>query len=264
MRNATIRFHPLYVIAHALNDPADRPGQWTSTSGQDATVQTLLGYGGRASQQAPYFVELGAHHPISGSNTRALERDYGWRGLCIEANPRLHGPLLAHRACTVIAAAVSDTEQSASLVEAGAATQVRKGGSAAYGQIETVQFSRILRQFEVPRNISYLSLDVEGHEEQVMRSFPFQTFRMRLLTVERPPESLRSKLRSEGYAHACNHGLYGDELWVDSVGDKAALQHARSTAVRCRSKGPPRCEPIGNPRFQCYQAAAKTPSRSWW
>jgi len=31
----------------------------------------------------------------------ALERDYDWRGLCIEAN---HGPLrgLAHRACTVV------------------------------------------------------------------------------------------------------------------------------------------------------------------
>ena len=37
---------------------------------------------------ASYFVDLAANNATEASNTRLLERDFGWRGVCIEANPR--------------------------------------------------------------------------------------------------------------------------------------------------------------------------------
>ena len=35
-----------------------------------------------------YFVEMGAFDGIHISNTLALERDVGWRGLCVEVGRR--------------------------------------------------------------------------------------------------------------------------------------------------------------------------------
>ena len=49
-----------------------------SQAGQDAWVLNLMG--GRPG----YFVEAGAHDGVTHSNTAALERDHGWRGLCVE------------------------------------------------------------------------------------------------------------------------------------------------------------------------------------
>ena len=49
-----------------------------SQAGQDAWVLNLIG--GRPG----YFVEAGAHDGVTHSNTAALERDHGWRGLCVE------------------------------------------------------------------------------------------------------------------------------------------------------------------------------------
>ena len=60
----------------------DRSGVWHSQHGQDRVVSTLL-----ASKHG-YFIDLAASEPLMHSNTRALERDFGWNGICIEANPR--------------------------------------------------------------------------------------------------------------------------------------------------------------------------------
>ena len=54
-----------------------------------------------------YFIELAAFDALLYSNSLALERDYSWQGLCVEANS-LHWEGLSHRNCTVVAALVAD------------------------------------------------------------------------------------------------------------------------------------------------------------
>ena len=43
------------------------------------------------------FLDIGANDGLFGSNTATLELDYGWTGLCIEANPKLIQPLTNNR-----------------------------------------------------------------------------------------------------------------------------------------------------------------------
>ena len=64
---------------------------------------------------------------------------------------------------------------------------------------KTTTFSQILDKFNVPKVIDYLSLDVEGAEEMVMSSFPFDEYTISVLTVERPTVALKHKLRENGY-----------------------------------------------------------------
>jgi hypothetical protein len=44
-----------------------------------------------------------------------------------------------------------------------------------------------------------MSLDLEGAEESVMRSFPFDAFSIDVLTIERPPAALHTQLVELGY-----------------------------------------------------------------
>ena len=57
----------------------DALGTLHSQHGQDATIIKLFG-----SRRNGYFVDLAANEPLYLSNTRTLERDFGWRGVCIE------------------------------------------------------------------------------------------------------------------------------------------------------------------------------------
>ena len=70
----------------------DRAGEWHGQEGQDRIVAMLLGgsstQGGLEQRNARFFVDLASSNGLTHSNTRTLERDHGWRGLCIEANSR--------------------------------------------------------------------------------------------------------------------------------------------------------------------------------
>ena len=63
----------------------DSPGVWHATFGQDRAIANLF-----AQEPGGYFVDVGAAEPSAASNTRTLERDLGWRGLCIEADAYAH------------------------------------------------------------------------------------------------------------------------------------------------------------------------------
>jgi Methyltransferase FkbM domain len=57
----------------------------------------------------------------------------------------------------------------------------------------------VLRKHAAPRRIDYLSLDVEGFEYEILRTFPFDEFEFGCLGIERPPSELHELLLSRGY-----------------------------------------------------------------
>ena len=50
----------------------------------------------------------------------------------------------------------------------------------------TVSVADLFRQFRVPRDIDYLSLDVEGAEYYCFVDFPWDVYKFWVITVERP------------------------------------------------------------------------------
>ena len=113
------------------------------------------------------------------SNSRALERDYGWRGLCIEGNAKLVPELRKQRSCTVIESLISSKLANVTFI---ISDQVGKQG---YSRInltavdigndnihQTLPLDVVLRAHNAPLQMDYLSLDVEKHELAV--SAPMQ------------------------------------------------------------------------------------------
>jgi len=137
-----------------------------SQAGQDKWVLDQIPSG--------YFVDVGAHDGIVSSNTYALERA-GWTGLCIEANPSVYKTLTFNRqnCCNRV---VSDKEGTLGFY----VDKVAHGGI----QIHCSRLVDILDEIAAPSVIDYLSVDVEGHELNVLVGMDFSRYQVNLITIE--------------------------------------------------------------------------------
>ena len=206
----------VFVGSHRYDKYRPRGPIWHSQSGQDHLVAKLLNY-----KKGGFFIDLAANEPVDISNTLALERDFGWRGLCIEGNPHWWFPL-SHRKCDVVGAVISDNDDEeilfskqnnglAGIVNAEFDNHDVHAADTRHG----VSFSTVLSRLRVPMKIDYLSLDVEGAEFAVMKNFPFGIYEIGVLTVERPSDKLKTLLRKHGYRfHTSSYNTHGDELWL--------------------------------------------------
>lgn len=152
-----------------------------------------------------FFVDIGAFDGIRLSNTYRLEKDLGWSGLCIEAEPDTFEQLKRNRRCLCVNACVGPEGGSVKFAtgrgpDSGAftvATRHHTGGVNL--MMKTLPIDRILDDAGVPETIDYLTLDVEGMEEEVMKNFPFHNRRFLCATIERPSRALRMLLADQGY-----------------------------------------------------------------
>ena len=187
-----------------------------------------------------YFVDLAANEPVRISNTRALERDYGWSGVCVEPNPMYWDALRRHRRCSVETRPVSNESRSTLLISRGvfsslAPSDGRQEASQKRLATQTVRFDELLDRIGAPSVLDYLSLDVEGSELAAMLSFPWASRKIRVLTVERPVRALQKLLRSHGLHFVCNSGRFGDQLWVTaSLLPRVPDCGAPTVGSRCR------------------------------
>ena len=56
--------------------------EWTSQVGQDVTIAEIF-----EEKRGGFFLDLAANDAAVLSNTLMLEQSFGWRGICVEANP---------------------------------------------------------------------------------------------------------------------------------------------------------------------------------
>ena len=108
----------------------------------------------------------------------------------------------------------------------------------------SLPLSDALHALGVPQRIDYFSLDIEGAEYLAMRSFPWNTHRFTVLTVERPKERLEMLLKDNKYTYLCDNGSFGDQMWVDmtflnstAVGaldiEKGPTKSGNANSMRC-------------------------------
>jgi len=209
--------HVFYHSRQGLQVPHDPATHWFSQVHQDQAVMDLLG-----GKDGGYFIDLAANHAWDLSNTLALEAR-GWNGLCIEPNP-MYWYGLSHRKCTVIGALVGGPQIQQVKVKfrgvyGGIAgrmddTMAKRKREPDVGteQRYTTPFPELLQQYNVPKVIDYLSLDVEGAEYLVMQYFPFEEYIIKLVSIERPSEELKNLLEKNGYLFLKDLAWWGETL----------------------------------------------------
>lgn len=145
---------------------------WYSQAGQDRWVVDQLAdtpHGG-------YFVDVGAHDGVVHSNTFALELA-GWLGICIEPERGAYDALRRNRSAICVRTAASDHDGSCLFDGVRIVTAVAE-------HVECFTLETLLEEAEAPDVIDYLSIDVEGHELQVLDGMDFARWHVRLITIE--------------------------------------------------------------------------------
>jgi len=145
-----------------------------------------------------YFVEFGADDGLLHSNTLCLERQLGWRGILAEPNldceptlrrernARIDTRCVWPRSGETVELLVTRDAQLSTIREAhvddrhtaARMTPVRSD------LVPTISLHDLLEEHLAPRDIDYLSVDTEGSELAILRTFDFRSRNVRLISVE--------------------------------------------------------------------------------
>ncbi|GAA1390450.1 hypothetical protein GCM10009661_81780 [Catellatospora chokoriensis] len=200
-----------------------------SYQGQDLFVLAQLG-----GLRGGFFLDSGASDGVRGSNTKLLESQFGWSGICIEPNGTMFAELVRNRSCICLDCCLYDQDVDVDFLSAASVY----GGIVDEYDPEHLRFARafarqalagteperkrartlrsVLVECGAPPVIDYWSLDTEGSELSILRSFPFGQYAFRVLTVEHNYTSAREQIRilleSHGYRRAASLGI--DDCYV--------------------------------------------------
>lgn len=176
-----------------------------------------------------WFVEFGAFHPEKLSNTKLLE-EHGWRGVSVDPFP--NGDWTTRPNTTLIKSAVTGDGRQIEFVKAdelgGIAEHISAHAAtvkdAERATISSITPTDVLAAANAPREIDYISLDVEGAELEILRAFPFDEYDVTLLTVEHNYEEpkrrdIRNLLRTKGFR------LVANNRWDDCYVNERAIEN---------------------------------------
>ena len=165
-------------------------------TGEDRIIRALLAeHKGPYGEEKGFYVDVGCNHPTKFSNTFELYKR-GWRGISIDANQAL---IVQHQQIRPIDqsvyAVVSDTEKEqmftyfkdnlvSSLSPEHIGKWAQKREVAREESVNTISLNRILTQKSAPKELDLLSIDVEGHDLEVLKSLCLETFRPTLIVIE--------------------------------------------------------------------------------
>lgn len=143
------------------------------------------------------FLDVGAHDGVAMSNTLALERDFGWSGVCVEADPEMaEACRIARPASRVVSAAAWDRVEQLVLSRPldGDRKLARVSGMDVNRDYFATQFTvtfdiqveaRPLRYIIAGESwFDFCSIDVEGAEIQALDGIDWNATRFGFLVIE--------------------------------------------------------------------------------
>jgi FkbM family methyltransferase len=166
-------------------------------------------------KQNGFFVDIGAHDGITGSNTYIFEQ-LGWEGICVEPQSDVFLQLKKFRNCDCYNVAISSqSNESVEFFKAyGENTlsglnegmdeshknRAKESGKTKVIKVKTMTFNEMMEKYPHVKNIDFMSIDVEGHEMEILKTIDFEKYSFRLLTIEKSePRKIKELLNQKGY-----------------------------------------------------------------
>jgi FkbM family methyltransferase len=181
-----------------------------------------------------YFIDIGAYDGVTISNTYYFEKNKQWNGVAVEPNKIIFEKLKNNRNCNLVNGVVSDVDGQVQYMRVEGAGEMLSGivnnfadkhkqridtSIATYGgnkhieEVISYSIKNIIKQFQIS-SITILSIDTEGSELQILKTFPFETIKPKLILVENNfrSQEFSNFLTSKGY-HYCFR--LGDDIFYD-------------------------------------------------
>ena len=194
-----------------LNKELRLPARLPSEDGEEIILYNFFGR-----KNTGFYIEIGAYNGVDLSNTYFFEA-IGWNGFLIEPDPGLYQQCLLSRPNSkVINAAASDRPGSIQFTTAIGKEWlsysgenksredriIAEGGTLNRIEVLCLTLNEILK--DTDQKIDFISLDVEGHEFDVLNGFDLSKYRPRVVVIEQgefdndSPASLL--LKKHGYS----------------------------------------------------------------
>tara|TARA_B100001093_G_C26676099_1_gene948355 strand:- start:203 stop:949 length:747 start_codon:yes stop_codon:yes gene_type:complete len=210
----------------------------------DFLINNFFNYEKNGLPRNGFFIDLAAADGVKGSNTLFLEKYLNWDGILFEPNPRYEDSLKTNRKLPLIQKCVSDkinqnvkfridNGQLGGIVsdktDNSFAIRGEELKNAEIIELKTTTLEKELNNFNAPKIIDFLSLDVEGSEYDVLKSFPFRKYKFKCITIERPKRKLDLLLDTEGYVqikHMKFDVIYAHRDYFSQINFKPSVKFA--------------------------------------
>jgi FkbM family methyltransferase len=178
----------------------------TSQIRQDLFVLLKTGFKKRG-----YFVEFGATDGLKLSNTFILENKFGWDGILCEPGRVWQNDLSRNRSCNISINVVSSksnlkidfdefTVPELSTIANINSNLTKKDVKRTYS-VESISLLDLLKKYNAPKEIDYLSIDTEGSEFEILNAFDFSKHTFKVITCEHNFSDQRNKIHTLLTAH---------------------------------------------------------------
>lgn len=170
-----------------------------------------------------YFVDIGANDGITFSNTYLLEKEYNWSGICSEPLPAAYEKLVKCRnvICdnnAVYSKSNETVEFSESDLYSGITTHIDKHVNFKNKNnvmVNTITLQDLLKKYDAPKTVHYLSLDTEGTELEILKSVDFNEYKFLLIHLEHNfvqprRDQMKELLLKNGYV------FFSSKKWDDA------------------------------------------------
>lgn len=156
-----------------------------------------------------YFVEFGAANGKALSNTYLLEKRFDWKGIIAEPARVWHKEIQENRSChfekdcvwtnsmSVFDFNETDTAELSTIdtfTKCDEHANARKSGKKY--KVNTISLLDLLKKYDAPKNIDYLSIDTEGSEFEILSAFDFSQYSFEIITCEHNFTPNRQKVKS--------------------------------------------------------------------
>ena len=178
-----------------------------------------------------FFVEFGAANGIDLSNTYLLEKEFKWNGILAEPGTVWHAGLLQNRHCWIDTNCVwkntgstllfnqTNSAEFSTIDEYSSSdghAEIRKSGI--HYDVSTISLLDLLKKYDAPNIIDYLSIDTEGSEFEILSNFDFSKYQFKVITCEHNYTPIREKLlsllTSKGYVRKFEEHSKFDDWYV--------------------------------------------------
>ena len=154
-----------------------------------------------------YFVEFGATNGFDLSNTYMLEKEMGWTGILAEPAVSWHIALPKNRNCHIdfgcVWSKTGETLEFNNVLDAELSTidTFSNGDNHAKAReqglkydVTTISLMDLLKKYDAPKEIDYLSIDTEGSEFEILSAFDFDAYKIKVITCEHNFTPMREKI----------------------------------------------------------------------
>lgn len=177
-----------------------------------------------------FFIEIGANDGYTLSNTVYLEEYFGWRGILVEPNSK-YLPTLKKRSNSIIVnKAITSQAGKEEFIDAGLYGGIKSHLDTAHSShtknsnsilVDCMTLQEILDSSKAPKQIDFISIDVEGAEVPIVKQMVASDRRFKCGCIEynsrmEDYRKMAYLLSNSGYEILWNNQTEQDIFFIDS------------------------------------------------